>query len=120
MSVPHLHRVPGRFVVEHLAHATLPEDDEWVALVRAPEGLTVVREAPPWVEAERWTGFYADTPSGTGAPGVLAAILAPLADAALPVFVASTYHADLVLVPEDDAERAAGTLRGAGVRVTVG
>ncbi|MFC0037405.1 ACT domain-containing protein [Actinomadura rayongensis] len=119
VSAQRLHRVPGRFVVEHLAHATLPEDDEWIALVRAPEGLTVVREAPPWSEAEHWTGFYGDSPHGTDVPGMLAALVGPLAAAGVPVFVASTYHADLVLVPEHRADEAARVLADAGHRLVV-
>jgi hypothetical protein len=107
--------VPSPFILEHLPNATLPEDDEWAALVRAPEGLTVLREAPPWVEQDRWIGFYGGaTPHGLDTPGMLAAIIAPLADAAISVFVASTFHADLVLVPERHLDDAVGALKAAG------
>ncbi|MBL1076585.1 ACT domain-containing protein [Nocardia sp. 2] len=109
--------VPSQFVVEHLPNSTFPEDDEWVALVRAPEGLTVVREAPPWGDGERWKGFYGDGSHGLDTPGMLAALVGPLAEAAIPVFVASTYHADLVLVPDHRVEEASGVLREAGHRV---
>ncbi|WP_024802568.1 ACT domain-containing protein [Nocardia sp. BMG51109] len=114
-----LHIVPSRFAVEHLPAATFPEDDEWIALVRAPEGLTLVREAPPWEQGDVWVGFYA----GTGGPGLddsqaLAALVNPLADASIPVFAASTYHADLVLVPERRQEEAAAALREAGHDIT--
>ncbi|NVI89383.1 ACT domain-containing protein [Actinomadura sp. BRA 177] len=114
-----LHIVPGQFMVEHLPHATFPEDDEWIALVRAPEGLTIVRGASPFAEVERWVGFYGDTGHGLGVPGMLAAIVGPLADAEVPVFVASTYHADLVLVPEHRLKDATTALRDAGHRVEV-
>ncbi|WP_019633119.1 ACT domain-containing protein [Actinomadura atramentaria] len=117
MTIQRLRRVPGRFLVEHLPHATLPEDDEWIALVRAPEGLTVVREAAPFAAGERWAGFYGDSPHGLDTPGMLAALVGPLADAGISVFVASTYHADLVLVPEHRAEDAAGVLAAVGHRV---
>ncbi|WP_026401081.1 ACT domain-containing protein [Actinomadura rifamycini] len=113
----HLHLVPNRFTVGHLPHATFPEDDEWIALVRAPEGLTVVREASPYGDAQRWVGFYGDPGDGLDVPGVLAAITGPLAGAGVPVFVASTYHADLVLVPEHSQKSAADALRAAGHRV---
>ncbi|MEV4006603.1 ACT domain-containing protein [Actinomadura sp. NPDC049753] len=112
-----LHIVPGQFMVEHLPHATFPEDDEWVALIRAPEGLTVIREASPFAETERWVGFYSDPDHGLDTPGLLAAVVGPLAEAGVPVFVASTYHSDLVLVPEHRSEAAAGALRDAGHRV---
>ncbi|RFU37434.1 ACT domain-containing protein [Actinomadura logoneensis] len=107
--------VPNQFVLEHLPNSVFPEDDEWVALVRAPEGLTVLREAPPHVEADRWVGFYGGaTAHSLDTPGMLAAIVAPLAEARVSVFVASTYHADLVLVPEYKLEAATAALREAG------
>ncbi|GAA2418668.1 ACT domain-containing protein [Actinomadura vinacea] len=109
--------VPSQFIVEHLPNATLPEDDEWIAMVRAPEGLTVVREVPPFVEAERWVGFYADEPHSLDTPGMLAAIVGPLAETGIPVFVASTFHADLVMVPERQVPDAAAALKEAGHQV---
>ncbi|MGV9679765.1 ACT domain-containing protein [Nocardia sp. NPDC003482] len=116
--VERLHRVPSRFVVEHWARATFPEDDEWIALVRAPEGLTVVREAPPWAEGETWVGFYGGAERGARRPDSLSALANPLADSGIPVFVASTYHADLVLVPEERFTEAAAALRGAGFAIS--
>lgn len=112
-----LHIVPGQFTVDHLPNATFPEDDDWVALVRAPEGLTVVRDAPPFAETERWVGFYGDGSHGLEATGMLAALVGPLADAGISVFVASTHTADLVLVPEHRLKEATAALRDAGHRV---
>jgi hypothetical protein len=109
--------VPTPFLVEHLPHATLPEDDEWIALVRAPEGLTVIREAPHYVENDRWFGFYAGQGGQAGQSGMLAALVGPLAEAEIPVFAASTYHADLVLVPEHRLEGAVAALEAAGHEV---
>ena len=106
--------LPDRFVIEHLPGATFPEDDEWVALVRAPEGLTVLRHASPFGgDGERWAGVYGD-PHGLDVPGMLASVVGPLAGAQVPVFVASTFHADLVLVPEDRLTLATEVLRDAG------
>ncbi|MBN0039852.1 ACT domain-containing protein [Cellulosimicrobium cellulans] len=108
-----LHVVPDRFLLAHVPGATFPEDDEWVALVRAPEGLTVVRHASPFDEAERWAGFYGSA-HGLEATGVLASVVGPLAEAGIPVFVTSTFHADLVLVPEARLDPATRALRDAG------
>ena len=111
-----LRLVPGRFAVEHLPAAVAPPNG-WIAPVRAPEGLTVVREVVEHEaeEAGLWRALYGgQTAHGLDLPGMLAALLEPLAAAAVPVFVASTYHADLVLVPETDAERAVAALRDAG------
>jgi hypothetical protein len=106
--------LPDRFALDHLPDATFPEDDEWVALVRAPEGLTVLRHASPFgSDADRWAGVYGD-PHGLDVPGMLASVVGPLAGAGVPVFVASTFHADLVLVPEDRLADAAAALRSAG------
>jgi hypothetical protein len=112
-----LHIVPSRFSVDHIPGATFPEDDEWVALVRAPEGLTVVREAPPWERETCWLGLYAATPRELDTSGALTAILAPLAQQGIPVFVASTYHADLVLVPESRSAAATDALTDAGFEI---
>ncbi|WUH97038.1 ACT domain-containing protein [Spirillospora sp. NBC_00431] len=113
----HLYVVPSQFTVEHLPNATFPEDDEWIALVRAPEGLTVVRDASPFAEAERWTGFYSAVKRDQAGPGALAGIVLPLTAADIRVFVTSTYHADLVLVPELEMAEATKILRELGVRV---
>jgi hypothetical protein len=76
----------------------------------------VIRRARPTDEpaVERWRALYGGaTAHGLDLPGVLAALLAPLADAGLAVFVASTYAADLVLVPAARLADAAA-LRTAG------
>ncbi|MBY8860698.1 ACT domain-containing protein [Nocardia sp. CA2R105] len=117
MSVQRLHVVPSRFAVEYVAEATFPEDDEWIALVRAPEGLTVVRDAPPWAEGEIWIGLYGD-PARHGRDTTMpAAVVGPLTEAGIPVFVTSTYHADLVLVPEHRLVEAKDALEQAGHRI---
>jgi uncharacterized protein len=49
--------------------------------------------------------------------GMLSAIVAPLADGGTPVMVASTFHADLVLVPVETLDDAISALHAAGHRV---
>ncbi|CAL9627746.1 hypothetical protein SUDANB15_05979 [Streptomyces sp. enrichment culture] len=107
------------FALEHRVGLREPGDGSWHALVRAPEGLTVIREADPATpEEERWTGLYdADAGHGLDVPGLLAAVITPLAGAAVPVFVASTYHADLVLVPRSLRQRAYAALRSEGHQI---
>ncbi|GII01472.1 ACT domain-containing protein [Planobispora takensis] len=119
-TAQHLRIVSPAFVVEQLPHAASPEND-WVALVRGPEGLTVVRAARPADAEERWIGFYGGaTAHGLDVPGMLAAIVNPLAAAAIPVFVASTSHADLVLVPQHRERQAVIALKEAGHQVEGG
>lgn len=108
------------FAIEQLPHAASPEDD-WIVLVRAPEGLTVVRAVRPLDSGERWIGFYSGaTAHGLDVPGMLSAIVKPLAEAAIPVFVASTSRADLVLVPQQRKEQAVIVLEEAGHQVEGG
>ena len=61
--------VPSQFVVEHLPNSTFPEDDDWIALVRAPEGLTAIREAPGWVMPDHVCKFFCAVKSRESAPG---------------------------------------------------
>ena len=51
--------------------------------------------------------------------GVLAALLAPLAEAEISVFTISTFDTDWVLVPINDAERAAEEWRRSGHEVVI-
>jgi uncharacterized protein len=113
--------LPSTFAVDHIAEATLPPDESWHVLVRAPEGLTVVREVSgaAGYEGERWVGLYGDSVHSLDQPGMLAAVIGPLAGAAVPVFVASTYHADLVLVPWERRTEAVAVLSNAGHEVVV-
>ena len=114
-----LRTVPGRYVVEHLPASVAPPNG-WIAQVRAPEGLTVIREVVEHEAeaAELWTALYGgESAHGLDLPGMLAALLEPLAGAGVPVFVASTYHADLIFVPEHATATALEALRAAGHRV---
>ncbi|WP_235032412.1 ACT domain-containing protein [Actinacidiphila yanglinensis] len=105
-------------MVEHLPGARSAPDDRWFALIRAPEGLTVIREhTAEGTGDELWTGFYGDSAHALDLPGMLVALVGPLAAAAVPVFVASTYHADVVLVPSPRKEEAISVLQRAGHEV---
>ena len=120
MSAQKLRLLDPFFTLSHEPHTAFPDDDEWVALVRAPEGLTVLREASPFGGGgDRWAGFYGDA-HGLGKPGMLAAVVGPLADAGVAVFVTSTFHADLVLVPDDSVETAVDALTDAGHTIARG
>ncbi|MGK5548642.1 ACT domain-containing protein [Streptomyces sp. URMC 127] len=115
--------LPGEFTVEHVKDGRVPADGDWRVLHRAPEGLTVVREvrepaAPEAGGAERWSGLYGETSHDLDLPGVVAAVTGPLAAAAVPVFVSSTFHSDLVLVPRERLAEACAVLRAAGHDVT--
>jgi hypothetical protein len=109
--------LPGPFVIEHVQGSRIGDDD-WVALVRVSCGLTVVRSARDAGE-ERSVAFYGDdTAHDLDVPGMLAALVGPLAAAAVPVFVTSTVQADLIFVPETHLDSATSALRAAGHEVT--
>jgi hypothetical protein len=107
------------FAIEHPASELAP-GTAWIAQVRAPEGLTVIRELTPGQDdqgsaAQRWMAIYGDDSAhALDVPGMLAAIVVPLAGAAIPVFVASTRHADLVFIPEQFKSVAVSALQVAG------
>lgn len=108
----------GALVLEQHADADVPGGD-WVALVRAPDGLTAILPAPDSGSKERWIALYdADPDHGLDEPGLLVAALAPLARAGVPVFVASTYLADLVLVPEERVQTALAALQSSGFGIS--
>ncbi|GAB7182043.1 hypothetical protein ATKI12_1874 [Kitasatospora sp. Ki12] len=120
-TTQHLRVLPEVFCVERPADEAAALAARWIALVRAPEGVTVVREADERTDGasvERWKALYGgDTAHALDLPGMLAGLLGPLAGAGVPVFVASTYDADLVLVPAGRLADAVAALRAAGHRV---
>ena len=88
---------------------TADEDSLVCEEARVPEGLTAQR------------GFRALRVEGTlpfHLTGVLASLTTPLADAAVPVFVVSTYDTDYVLVDESVLSKAIEVLRTAGHTVS--
>ncbi|WP_408899349.1 ACT domain-containing protein [Nocardioides sp. R1-1] len=61
-----------------------------------------------------WTAFCVDGTQDLATPGVLVAMLSPLAEAEVPVFVLSTFDTDWVLVPTGMADRAEEAWRRSG------
>jgi hypothetical protein len=114
--------LPETFTVASHTEAELPAvvaESGWRVLVRAPDGLTVIRVAGPDDPGTGWRALYGDVQHGLDVPGMLAAVVGPLAGAGIPVFVASTFAADLVLVPVDRIPAALAALRAAGHEVRV-
>lgn len=88
------------------------------AVTRTAQELSVVceeRSVPEAVQAARgWRALRVEGPLSFEQVGVLAALLAPLAEAGVSVFALSTYDTDYVLVRERDLARAVAALRSAG------
>lgn len=122
---------------------TLLRHPEPLAVVRMPAGS----EVPDWAESSSllsvtataaetsivcaasgvprktrheapYTAFQVEGPLDLALTGVLAALLAPLAEAGLGVFAISTFDTDWLLVPGGDAEAAADAWRANGHTVT--
>ncbi len=96
----------------------------WAALgafhsvIRTEKELSVVCAAtavPPGIRQEGpFRAFEVEGPLDFALTGVLAALLVPLAEAGLSVFVLSTFDTDFVLVKADRLDAAAATLRAVG------
>ena len=121
----------------------LEQFPETLAVVRLPPGA----EIPPWAESSSlfsitataretslvcarrsvpkkaqqagpFTAFAVEGPLDFSLTGILAELLQPLADAEISVFTISTFDTDWILVPQDDADRAAEEWRRRGHDVT--
>ena len=68
-------------------------------------------------QAGPFTAFAVEGPLDFSMTGILATLLQPLADAQISVFTISTFDTDWILVPVDDAERAAEGWRRRGHEV---
>jgi hypothetical protein len=68
--------------------------------------------------ADSWSALWnGDQAHDVQAPGMLSAVVAPLAADGLPVWVASSFDGDLVLVPADRLEEVCAVLQAAGHQV---
>jgi hypothetical protein len=117
--------LPHRLAVCRLsAGAPLPS---WIAgpftsVTRTDEELSIVCDGgavPHDVQAERgWRAVKVQGPIPFEVTGVAAALVAPLADAHISVFLLATYDTDYLLLKEESFPRAVEVLRAAGHDVT--
>ena len=108
----------GRYVLERgVPDAGGAGDGELLAVVRGPDGGACMRrrDAADGAWVALWNGDEAHPPD---AAGMLAAIVAPLAAAHVPVWVAASFDGDIVLVPAGRLDEASELLRRAGHQVT--
>jgi len=109
------------------AMAAFPEwaqGEDLVALVRTPEEVTIVcaeQFVSPGIEAEPgWRALQVEGPLDFSQVGVLAALAAPLAEAAVSIFVVSTFSTDFILVKAGQLDQALEALQQAGHMVLSG
>ena len=93
----------------------------WYSVTRTADELSIVcptAQVPGDVRAEAgWRMLRLAGPFPFELTGILAAVLAPLAGAAIPIFALSTFETDYLLVKAHDLARAVAELRAAGHRV---
>lgn len=94
----------------------------FVSLTRRAEevSLVTVEEAVPRGEAVAvrsqggWRLLELEGPFDFGLTGILLSVAAPLAEAGVGIFAVSTFDTDVVMVQEEQLERALAALQGAG------
>ena len=85
------------------------------ATARETSVVCAARSVPKKAQqAGPFTAFAVQGPLDFSLTGVLATLLQPLAEAEISVFTISTFDTDWILVPVDDAERAAEEWRRRG------
>ena len=92
------------------------------SVTRTTEELSVVcpeRVVPRRVLCERgWRALKMEGPFDLSLVGILASVVAPLAEAGVNVFVTATYDTDYVLVKEENLDLAVAALRERGHEVS--
>lgn len=93
-------------------------DTELCSVTRTAHELSIICPAAQVPDAVRSEGplraYALRGPLDFGAVGTLAALAAPLAAAGIPILTISTFDTDLLLVSQDDDQRARDTLTQAG------
>ena len=91
------------------------------SVTRTDAELSVVcrqDDVPAEASAERgWCALELAGPLDFSLTGVVSALVSPLADAEVPIFVLSTFETDYLLVREPDLPRSVEALREAGHEV---
>lgn len=112
-----LRELEGSYVLERSADVnTIVARADVLAVVFGPDGSTVMRRDDTGDDA--WSALWnGDEAHDLQSTGMLSAIVAPLAAGSVPVWVASSYDGDLILVPTDRLDEACEVLRVAGHEV---
>ena len=102
----------------------LPVASSFWSITRTPDELSLVcaeKDLLPGVQSEKgWRCMKLHGPFEFYETGILSSIVRPLAAAAVPIFVISTYDTDYLLVKDGDLETAQQVLADEGHRVFAG
>jgi hypothetical protein len=117
-----LRTLPDSYAIVRLEPGS--ELPEWVdkgpfrSVTRTEHEVSVVcrdHDVPDGESVDRgWTVLEVKGPLDFSLTGVIASLVAPLAQAEVPIFLISTFETDYVLVRSSDLARAADALEGAG------
>jgi uncharacterized protein len=120
----HLAVLPGKLAVCRLTpDAPSPEwaSGSFLSVTRTADELSIICDeaaVPADVRAERsWRAMRVQGPIPFATTGVAAALVSPLAAAAISVFLIATFDTDYLLVKEYVLVRAVDVLRAAGHEV---
>lgn len=107
----------GSYVLDRTADDTdVALRTDVLAVVSGPDGSTVMRRDD--TNEDAWTALWnGDEAHDVQATGMLSAIVTPLAAAGVPVWVASSFDGDLILVPTDRLDEASSVLQATGHHV---
>lgn len=101
--------------------AKIPEpalSSPFFAITRTEDELSIVLPESIDIHSQTsepgWACFKVEGPLDFGLVGILAGITGVLAETRLPVFAASTYETDYILVKQKQAEAASDALASAG------
>ena len=122
MTKLQISRVPGTYAIARLASdAKIPD---WVpvsdfsSITRASDELTITclqEHVPQHIETDRdWSCLRTLGPFAFDATGIIAALINPLSDAGIGVFVCCTFDGEHVLLKTKDMPQAFGLLQEAG------
>jgi hypothetical protein len=91
------------------------------SITRTRDELSIVcaeENVPDGIQcAKGWRGLRVEGKLDLALAGILASLLAPLADAGIAIFALSTYDTDYVMVKEEELERAIQVLVDAGYEI---
>lgn len=121
MTVLRLSTLPGILAVARLGAGDAVPDwarGDFLSITRTADELSIVCDdaaVPSGVQAERgWRALKLHGPIPFELVGIASALVAPLAEARISVFVLSTFDTDYVLVKGERLDDAAEALRRAG------
>ena len=121
----HLKKLPGLYAISQLPSSnSIPDwvDGEgFVSISRTADELSLIclaERVPNTVRSDKgWICFMFQGPFEFDAAGVLLSVLQPISENEIGVLAISTFDGDLILLKEDDVERAVSFLNETGHQI---